>query len=182
MKILIVFFLILSGGFCLFLPGPVKAAESGPATEGRIMIATHHNGKNPCAMKNPCSMKSGAGNMMMKPIRKTAFKNKAEALKYGEKLWKDDKLGLAGVSCSSCHPGGAQLKNKPYPRYVEMTGDIVTLDQMINFCMTNPMQGEALKWNSKRLTALAAYVQKHTPKDGNKNPCAMKNPCSMKHR
>ncbi len=128
---------------------------------------------NPCAM-NPCAAKqSGEANIL---IRKWPLKNYKKVVARGARLWNDTSLGTAGVSCASCHPNGALLNSKPYPKHVKMTEDIVTLDQMINFCMMNPMKAKPLAWNSQKLTALAAYVMKQSRAKG-MNPCSMKNPC-----
>jgi cytochrome c len=65
-----------------------------------------------------------------------------------------------------------------------MADDILTLDQMINFCMKNPMKGKPLGWNSQRMTALAAYVTAHSDGGaGGANPCAVNpcNPCAGKN-
>jgi len=118
----------------------------------------HANPCNPCAMKgaNPCST---TGNT---PIRKHAFGNFQQAAAVGKKMWSDESLGTAGVSCKSCHAGYELLnldKNQNFPHYVEMVGDVVTLDQMINYCMLNPMKGKQFDKNSKDLTAMAAYFR-----------------------
>jgi cytochrome c len=57
-----------------------------------------------------------------------------------------------------------------------MADDTLTLDQMINFCMINPMKGKRIEWNSQKMTALAAYVASHS---GATNPCSVKNPCGV---
>ena len=137
-------------------------------------------GKNPCAMKNPCVKNPCAANpcaMKPKPIRKTNITDNAKLLEMGEKLWNDTKLGTSGMACATCHPDGKGLKNTPFPKYLKMPNDILTLDQMINFCMINPMKGKALKWNSSEITAIAAYVQANAKEGGEPaNPCAMKHP------
>src|SRR3989304_2910786 len=114
--------------------------------------------KNPCG-KNPCAMKP-------KPIRKTAITNNAKLIEMVEKLWNDAKLGTSGTACATCHPDGKGLKNTPFPKYLKMPDDILTLDQMINFCMKNPMKGKPLAWNSVEMTALAAYAQSHAKEEG----------------
>src|SRR3990172_8532787 len=82
--------------------------------------------------------------------------------------------------CAAKNPCG--MKNPPFPKYLKMPNDILTLDQMINFCMINPMKGKALKWNSSEITAIAAYVQANAKEEGEPaNPCAMKHPCGRKH-
>lgn len=129
--------------------------------------------------KNPCASKT-------KPIRKKQVTDYKKLLKYGKKLWNDKKLGKAkGTSCNTCHPNGAMLNSKPYPKFINMASEILTVDQMINFCMLNPMKTKALKWNSKEMTALAAYITKHSMTKGQgkmkhdmMNPCMkMMNPC-----
>ena len=163
-----------------------------PATE-----AADGADKNPCAMKNPCSMKDKMKNpcdMKVKampaggatPVREMAIKDAAKLTRKGNALWADASLGTAGLSCSTCHPGGAGLKSTPWPKFIAMADDTLTVDQMINFCMTNPMKAEPLAWNSQKITALAAYVAANSGKGGEAvNPCAakqkMKNPCDMKN-
>ncbi|MBI5237543.1 MAG: hypothetical protein HY887_03880 [Deltaproteobacteria bacterium] len=122
--------------------------------------------KEPCA-KNPCAE-------MTKRIRKTPVKDAKSLRDEAIRLWKDTSLGRAGVSCSTCHPDGSGLKREPFPKYIKMADDIVTLDQMINFCMMNPMKGKPLSWNSVEMTALAAYVSDHAAGGEAINPCRMK--------
>ena len=129
---------------------------------------------NPCAVKNPCASKNI-------PIRKNPIKDSARLKEMGEKLWGATALGTSGMACGTCHPNGTGLKKEPFPKYVNMTGDIVTMDQMINFCMMNPMKGKPLEWNSQEMTALAAYITANSKESAAPmNPCAMKNPCGMK--
>lgn len=118
---------------------------------------------NPCAKnacsKNPC-MKNPCKKMPSKELRNKHFKNEKQAIKYGKKLWKSTKLSSNNLSCNSCHAGGDQLKlGTSFPHYVNMTKDVVTLDQMINFCILNPMAGKELKWNSRAMTGIASYYK-----------------------
>jgi cytochrome c len=114
---------------------------------------------NPCGM-NPCS----GGNT---DIRGNKFKSFQEAVAMGEKMWKDESLGTSGLACLSCHGGYEMLnldKRQNYPHYVEMTGDVVSLDQMVNYCMLNPMKGETFEWNSREMTAMTAYFRAYRMK------------------
>ncbi|MDX8384555.1 MAG: hypothetical protein R8M45_10775 [Ghiorsea sp.] len=116
---------------------------------------------NPCAM-NPCSTGDEK-----KKIRSDKFKNFQQAAAAGKKLWEDETLGKSGLACLSCHAGFESLnleKRQNYPHYVAMPDDVVTLDQMINFCMINPMEGEQLDANSKDMTAMAAYFRAYRMK------------------
>jgi cytochrome c peroxidase len=148
-----------------------------------VVIAKDKNpcAKNPCMGKNPCVSKNI-------PIRQNPIKNSAKLKEMGEKLWNDAALGTSGMTCGACHPAGAGLKKEPFPKYINMVDDIVTMDQMINFCMTNPMKGKPLAWNSQEMTALAAYITANSKESaapvnpcGMKNPCAAKNPCGSKN-
>jgi len=112
---------------------------------------------NPCAGANPCS--TDAGPM---PIRKPAFNSFQEAADLGKKMWNDESLGTSGLACLSCHADYEMLnmdRNQNFPHFVKMTNDVVTLDQMINYCMINPMKGKQFEKNSKELTAMAAYFR-----------------------
>jgi cytochrome c len=132
-------------------------------------------GVNPCGVSNPCGAKMKDASDIT-PIRKWQMNNYAKVAERGERLWVETTLGKSGKSCASCHPNGANLNSKPYPKYIKMADDVLTLDQMINFCMINPMKGKALSWNSQKMTALAAYVSNHSKAA---NPCGMKNPCGV---
>jgi len=134
----------------------------------------HMNPCNPCSMKkhinpcNPCSMKMNPCSInpcsvdKKKPIRQHAFDNFQQAASLGAKMWKDEKLGTSGLACLSCHADHDLLnldRNQNFPHFVKMVGDVVTLDQMINYCMLNPMKGQQFEQNSKELTAMAAYYR-----------------------
>lgn len=139
--------------------------------------------KNPCSA-NPCAMKKAKSKAapQNKPIRKEKIRDYDALVKKGVSLWADPSLGKSGASCSTCHPGGAGLKAEPFPKYISMADDIITLDQMINFCMTNPMKAKPLVWNSVEITALASYVKANAKEAAAmKNPCSMKNPCNAKN-
>ncbi len=169
-------------------------AAKNPCTANPCGMKNPCSGKNPCAAnpcaaKNPCATNPCASNP---PLRNKAFKSNRKAVKAGKKLWNNTKLGTSGLSCNSCHSNGMQLnldKADPFPHYVAMPNDVVTLDQMINYCMVNPMKADALPWESREMTAMAAYYQ-HLVKKHKKgvmknpcaaNPCAMKNPCAGKN-
>ncbi|MDX8388971.1 MAG: hypothetical protein R8M38_00635 [Mariprofundaceae bacterium] len=105
---------------------------------------------NPCAADKPT------------PIRPQAFSSFQQAAALGKKMWEDENLGTSGLACLSCHADHALLnleRNQNFPHFVEMVGDVVTLDQMINFCMLNPMKGKEFDKNSKELTAMAAFYR-----------------------
>ncbi len=101
-----------------------------------------------------------------------AKKELKAAYKHGMELFKDESLGTTGMSCNSCHMEGGtkpgkmgDMEIKPfhkvgahYPKYFMMGKKVMTLDQVVNFCITTPMKGEALKWDDQRLTDLTTYI------------------------
>lgn len=134
--------------------------------------------KQPCNPCNPCAGKK------IKYMRDKSNRQKdlGKLVKLGEKLWTDRSLGKTGVACDTCHAGYNTFRStvtQPYPHTVEMADDIVTLDQMINVCMVNPMGTEPLAWNSTELSALNAYFTEWIKAyKAPANPCGMKNPCN----
>jgi cytochrome c len=122
--------------------------------------------------------------MKVKPIRAGKIKSLNDAVNLGEKLWKDTKLGSSGLSCNTCHAAGKTYNKTAlqlYPHFVGMPNDVVTLDQMINFCMINPLKADPLPYGSKEMTALSAYFQNVSLKEikgAIGNPCAAKNACN----
>ena len=141
---------------------------------------------NPC---NPCSMKKNACNPCnpsadnKKQIRKKHITDKKKLIKMGKKLWNDPKLGKSGLSCMTCHDDYEALNlsrhHGIWPHNVPgMTNDIVTLTQMINFCMLNPMEGKQIDPNSIKMTAMQAYYT-HYAMQKHMNPCS---PSGMKHK
>jgi len=144
--------------------------------------------KNPCnpcvkQMKNPCNP---CGKNSVKPLRKGNITDYSKLAAKGKRLWNDESLGKSGVSCMSCHAGHNLLnldKVGFFPHYIAMPDDILTLDQMINFCMINPMKTTKIDPDSIEMTSMAAYYQEYIKSykrpENVCNPCRkrMKNPC-----
>jgi len=96
------------------------------------------------------------------------------AVKRGKALFNDPAMGTNSMTCASCHKDGGTVDalmgemkvmafedlNVHYPKYVSMMGQIdkvITLDQMVNFCVVNPLAGKALAWDDQQLADLVAY-------------------------
>jgi cytochrome c len=89
----------------------------------------------------------------------------------GKDLFSDPSLGTNGKTCNDCHVAGGTKEgamgkmvvkpfhevNEKYPMYWMMAGKVMTMDQVINWCILTPLQGEPLKWDDPRLTDLASY-------------------------
>ena len=105
----------------------------------------------------------------------------AKSVERGEKLFYDENLGTNKKTCNSCHMGGGTKATKmggmtikpfddlgsKYPKYFMMGKKVMTLSQVVNFCVVTPLKGEALKCDDQKLTDLTAFVAsvKATKKD-----------------
>jgi cytochrome c len=99
------------------------------------------------------------------------------SVKRGEALFNDAKLGTSGMTCNSCHMKGGTMDGKmgemsikafdavhtTYPKFMGMAGKVMTLDQVINYCIMSPLKGTPLAWDDQRLADLAAYVSTVKP-------------------
>jgi len=95
-----------------------------------------------------------------------------KSIERGKGLFNDPSLGTTKQSCNDCHVAGGTMDSKmgkmdikafrylavKYPQYFMMTNSVVTLDQIVNWCIVTPMKGTALMWDDQRLADLVAYV------------------------
>lgn len=79
-------------------------------------------------------------------------------VKQGRKLFTDPALGKNGVVCAQCHPNGANTHPETYPKFQKQLGRVVPLWEMINWCISNPLEGEVLTANDPKMAALQAYI------------------------
>lgn len=70
--------------------------------------------------------------------------------------------GAAGKSCASCH-GDAEQSMKgvavSYPKFEPKRGKLAAIEHRINICRTEYMKAPELKWESKPLLGLTAFVE-----------------------
>ncbi len=127
-----------------------------------------HNPCNPCGMKsnpcNPCGANANpCSSSSIKRIRHAQVQDMKALIARGKKLWNDSSLSSNGLNCMSCHMENRLLhfdKNKGvFPHYVKMPNDIVSFDQMVNFCLINPMASKQINPNGVDMTAFGAYYQ-----------------------
>jgi thiosulfate dehydrogenase len=95
----------------------------------------------------------------------------AKSIENGKKLFNDKELGTSGMTCNSCHMEGGTKAGKmgdmaipawdnlapQYPKYFMMAKRVMTLDQVNNWCIVNPLKGKPLAWDDQKLTDLTAY-------------------------
>ena len=80
------------------------------------------------------------------------------SVKQGRELWTSPTLGGNGVVCGQCHPNAANTHPETYPKFQKQIGRVVPLWEMINWCLRNPLEGQALAADDPKLIALQAYV------------------------
>jgi cytochrome c len=101
----------------------------------------------------------------------------AKSVERGYALFNDKKLGTSGKACSDCHMGGGTQEGKlgdvtvrafdnlqdKYPMYWPMAKKVMTLDQVVNYCVTGPLAAKPLAWDDQRMTDLVAYCASVKP-------------------
>ncbi len=104
-------------------------------------------------------------------VDKTAMKKALkDSIVNGAKLYVDASLGTSGKTCNTCHMEMGRSKKKgmmgtrgfvgrdPFPKFFPMAGRVMTLEQVVQFCIVTPLKGKPLVWDDQRLTDLTAYV------------------------
>ena len=83
-----------------------------------------------------------------------------QVAQQGRDLWVSPELGTNGVVCAQCHPNGANTHPETYPKFQKQLGRVIALWEMVNWCMINPLEGEALTADDPRMIAIQAYLAK----------------------
>ena len=78
--------------------------------------------------------------------------NKGEVLFHGGLKSKNT------VACDQCHPNATNTHPETYPKFQQQMGKVVTLSDMINWCIMNPLESQPLTADDPRLTAIQAYI------------------------
>jgi thiosulfate dehydrogenase len=76
----------------------------------------------------------------------------------GEKLFHSSTLGKNKVSCDQCHPNAANTHPETYPKFQQQLGRVVTLFEMVNWCIQNPLEGDPLAADDPKMVALLSYM------------------------
>jgi len=76
----------------------------------------------------------------------------------GRQLWGSGDLGTNGVACGQCHPNAANTHPETYPKFQQQLGRVISLGEMFNWCLQNPLEGEPLALDDPRMIALLAYA------------------------
>ncbi|MBW1779814.1 MAG: cytochrome C [Deltaproteobacteria bacterium] len=75
----------------------------------------------------------------------------------GDKLF-HSALGTNKVSCDQCHPNAANTHPETYPKFQQQIGRVVSLFEMVNWCIENPLEGDPIPADDPRMVALLSYI------------------------
>ncbi|MCF7984443.1 MAG: hypothetical protein K9L70_08575 [Thiohalocapsa sp.] len=81
-----------------------------------------------------------------------------EVVEEGRRLWGTEGLGSNRLVCGQCHPNAANTHPETYPKFQKQLGRVVPIWEMVNWCIRNPLEGEALNAADPRMIALQAYM------------------------
>lgn len=115
-------------------------------------------------------VKALANGKSMRMARPNTYKK--EWVSKGRNLFSNTKLGSNGKSCASCHTNEENdsihfkvkrlktLKGSAaiHPKYSFRRKEVSIIEQEINFCIKNYLDGELLKLNEEKMIALLCYV------------------------
>jgi thiosulfate dehydrogenase len=76
----------------------------------------------------------------------------------GRDLWTSPELGTNGVACAQCHPNGANTHPETYPKFQQQLGRVAALRDMVNWCIMNPLEGQALALDDPKMVAIESYL------------------------
>ncbi len=79
-------------------------------------------------------------------------------VKQGRTAFTDPALGSNGVVCAQCHPNAANTHPETYPKFQKQIGKVISLWEMVNWCLRNPLEGKPLAADDPKMTALVAYI------------------------
>jgi cytochrome c len=74
----------------------------------------------------------------------------------GQALFTGTQLGTNGMSCATCHPGGAKLGDAAGYQDDELTG-------IIKQCISKPLQGDPFAVDATDLKSLIMYIRSLAP-------------------
>jgi hypothetical protein len=92
--------------------------------------------------------------------RLTWEREQKRVVEEGDKLFHDWKAlgGTIGISCDMCHPNASNTHAETYPKFQTQIKKVVSIREMINWCIENPMKGKPLALDDPRLIAVEAYM------------------------
>jgi len=79
-------------------------------------------------------------------------------VKEGRQHFTSPTLGTNSVACAQCHPNAANTHPETYPKFQKQLGKVITIAEMINWCIANPLEGKRLSVDGQKMTSLITYI------------------------
>ncbi|MEA3413152.1 MAG: cytochrome C [Pseudomonadota bacterium] len=76
----------------------------------------------------------------------------------GEKVFHGGLGNENTVSCDQCHPNATNTHPETYPKFQQQLGRVAELWEMVNWCIMNPLEAEALAADDPKMIALLTYI------------------------
>ena len=76
----------------------------------------------------------------------------------GRAVFTDPELGTNGVVCAQCYLNGANIHPATYPKFQKQLGRVAAIWGMVNWCTSNPLEGENLAADDPRVIAIQTYI------------------------
>jgi len=84
----------------------------------------------------------------------------ASEAEKGKALFNDPNFAGGVKACSSCHPDGRGLENAAGKKEFHiMGGTQKSLEEAINACIVNAIEGKAIDVNSAEMKEMVAYIK-----------------------
>jgi thiosulfate dehydrogenase len=111
-----------------------------------------------CALATFIAMNSAHAETSFSNAQAEEQSNTPTAVKRGDALWRNPKLGGNGLTCDNCHPNSSATHPQSWPRYQTNLSKVGTLREMMNWCINVSMLGKTLLINSDEMDDLEAYA------------------------
>ena len=78
----------------------------------------------------------------------------------GKALFNDPAFAGGNKACSSCHPDGSGLENAAGKKVFGIMGKKqASLEDAVNFCIVNAINGKAIDVKSEQMKDMVAYIK-----------------------
>jgi thiosulfate dehydrogenase len=103
---------------------------------------------------------SQSGEILDRKVLATASKDLQTSIALGDQLWhsRDMPMSGNGQACNMCHADGSVTHPETYPKFRPQLGKVVTVQEMIGWCIAIPNQGKPFPLGSTEMNALEAYM------------------------
>lgn len=143
-----VLFLVVTGA-AVFLTPLLVDAQRAMDTQTLPGLTTEIQRKN-----------AQSGEALDRNMVATGSKELQAMIALGDQLWHSRDLQMSGngQACNMCHADASVTHPETYPKYKPQLGKVVSVQEMMGWCIAVPQQGKPYALGSKEMNALEAYM------------------------